>query len=334
MPSTDEARAARLAEARKRILNGAPAPFESLEELTRTSQRLHAREALGFRGAEPTEVVIRLHGGGVPGHKVAVEHVTPLLEEIQRAIKWIGSSIRREFDEKNIVPATGSAGPRKKTSIGDATRLYLQPQFGAGSLIFHLTADDPGEPEDDAAVGGPQESLLDRSAQRLLDVLSTAQEDTGEDLSALTVSVRQMGARAAAAVGRVAESVVKNEIDIDLTWSSAVGSRQTARLRRRGALAIQDAVQRNRVQTRSIDLVGVLETASVGKDLIRVVASDGRDYRLSVAPELGRRLGPLLNQRVAVRAEETTVWKNGGNEDRKYALVAIDAEPQLPGTAE
>lgn len=330
MPSIDDAREARLAAARDRILQDAPEPFESLEELARRSQRAHARDVLGDTSPDPTEVVVRLHGDGVHGHKVAVEHATPLLEEFQKAIKWIGSSIRRELDEKHIAAPKGSSrSKQKKASIGDATRLFLQPQFGAGSLIFHLTADAPAT-DDGGAELGPQESLLDRSVQRLIAVVVEAQEDRGDDMSALTVSVRQMGSRAAAAVGRMAENVVKHEIDIDLTWSNAVGTRRTARLRRRGALAIQDAVQRNRVQKETIEVAGVLETASVGKDLIRVVGGDGKDYRMSVDAELGRRLGPLLSQRVVVRAEETTIWKNGGNEEHKYTLLAIEPESALP----
>lgn len=332
MPSTDEGRPARLAAARERILQDAPEPFESLEELARRSQRAHARDVLGDTSPEPTEVVVRLHGEGVHGHKVAVEHATPLLEELQKAIKWIGSSIRRELDEKHIAAVKASGVTRKKTSIADATRLYLVPQFGAGSLIFHLTADVAAGQADEGADVGPQESLLDRSVQKLITVVNEAQDDDGEDVGALTVSVRQMGSRAAAAVGRVAEKVVKHEIDIDLTWSSAVGTRRTARLRRRGALAIQDAVQRNRVQKKMVELVGSLETASVGKDLIRVIASDGKDYRMTVDPDLGRSLGPLLSQRVVVRAEETTIWKNGGNEEHKYSLLAIEPESRLPET--
>lgn len=330
MPSTDETRAERLAAARRRILQDAPAPFDSLEELARRSQRAHVRDVRGDTSPEPTEVVVRLHGDGVHGHKVAVEHATPLLEELQKAIKWIGSSIRRDLDERHIVAAAKRPGEKRaRTSVKDATRLYLEPQFGAGSLVFHLTAGPSSEGNDGGADFGPQETLLDRSVQRLITVVEEAQSDAGEDTEALTSAVRQMGSRAAAAMGRVADNVVTNEIDVDLTWSSAMGSRQTARLRRRGALAIQDAVKRNRVQKRTIDVVGTLETASVGRDLIRVVAVDGKDYRMTVDPELGQSLGPMLNQRVAVRAEETTIWKNGGNENHKYLLLAIEPEATL-----
>jgi hypothetical protein len=288
---------------------------------------MHAKEMAGDNALDPTEVVVRLHGGGVDGHRVAVEYATPLLDELQRAIKWIGSSIRRDLDETQIAEAKHS--PRKRKGLGDATRLYLQPQFGAGSLIFHLTAAAVSEDDEGLFEAGSQDSLLDRSVQQLLRVVTEAQQDRGDNIGELTNEVRRLGSRAAAAMDRIAANVIKNEIDMDLTWNASHGARQTAKLRRRGALAINDAVQRNRVQTNTVDLVGLLETASVGKDLIRIETGDGRMYRMAVDPELGKRLGPLLNRRVAVRAEETVTWKNGGNEKRSYVLLAAEPEDQL-----
>lgn len=328
MPSTDsDERARRIEAARRRILADAPDPFPDVELLARQSARLHAKEVAGDTAPEPTEVVVRLHGDGVDGHRVAVEHAAPVLDELQRAIKWIGASIRRDWDQA----LQGPSKKRDRQGLADATRMFLQPQFGAGSLIFHLTADSSPTQADTLDLGlPPDDSLLDRSVQRLLDVITDAQADAGDDIGELTESVRGIGSRAAAAIDRVAAKVVKDDIDIDLTWSNPTGSRRSANLRRRGALAIQDAVKRHRVHTEVIELTGVLETASVGKDPIRIETGSGKPYKMAVDPELGKRLGPLLNQRVVARAEETVTWKPGGNETRRYVLLAVELERELP----
>ncbi len=70
-------------------------------------------------------------------------------------------------------------------------------------------------------------------------------------------------------------------------------------------------MKNSRTETRSIELVGRLETASIGVDPIRIETLAGEDFRMTVDAELGDRLGPMLGRVVFARAE------GNGNPPRK-----------------
>jgi hypothetical protein len=322
----DAARNLRVQEARSRLLQTAPEPYDSLEELVRRSQRAHDKLVRNDQSPDATEVTIRLHGAGVNGHKVPVAHASPLLDELQRTVKWIGASLRKDLDANKIL---GSRRDRDRRGLAEATRLFLQPQLGAGSLVFHLVAEAPSDGEGTLGVDS-SESLLDLALQRLIGVVTDAEADQAEDLGQLADAVRRIGPQAASAINKVADTVVKHDIDIDLTWTSGLGRRRTAKLRRRGALAIKDAVVRNRERTEVIPLTGLLETVSVGKDPVRVETPDGTTYKMAVDAELGKQLGPLLHRTVDVRAEETITWLASGKVRRRYVLLSAEAVDEFP----
>lgn len=320
-------RARLVQEARDRILAAAPQPFDDIAEVVRRSTRAHQKQVTGDRSVDPSEVLVRFHGKGVHGHLLAMDYAGQLLSDLQKTITWIGSRIRKDLDQTAI-----ASGKRltHRSGIKESTRLYLQPQLSAGSLVFHLVAAQVDDQEAQALpVSGELETMLDQSMKRLMSIIGSAQDDSGGDLGELTSAIQQLGPRVASSLDRLADNVVKHEINVDLTWSHAVGARQAAKLGRRGALAIQDAVTRNRVRSSTIDLVGLLETVSVGKDPIRIETGDGVVYKMSVAPDLGARLGVLLHQRVAARATETVTWHVSGKETKRYVLLAAEREDML-----
>ena len=320
----DTAREARLAALREQILADAPEPEDSLDELSRRSVVAHGRDVSGSADPLPTEVRVRLHGAGVIGHLVALDHAGTLLNDLQMTVSWIGARLRSISDASAVMP-----GRSDRRGVREATKLFLQPQLGAGSLIFHLVGAPP-PPSDPQQLPLHGDSMLDDSLKELLDILGNAQDDKGDDMGDLTSSVRRMGSRVASALDRLADTVVKREIDLDVAWRSPQGRRSSAKLRRRGALALKDAVKRNREKTELIDLVGLLETASVGKDPVRIETPDGGVFKLRVDAELGARLGRLLHQMVAARAEQTTTWHDSGKETRRYTLLAAELVGQLP----
>lgn len=331
MTSPADARAERLRQLEASILERSPqeAPAGP-EELSEFSARAHRAIIAGSWGNEPTELRVRLHGDGVHGHRVPADQAGALIRQTQLLVRWIGSRLRSLGDDKQLAASAGD-----RLGIVEVTQLFLQPQFGAGSLIFDLVAVERSEPDDHPQgklIDGNEQrdTLLDRSLQELLNIVTSSQADSPEALGELTGYVARMGPRVASQLKQLATHVTDDEIDIDLRWSGGGGRRRSANLSRRGALAIKDAVDRNKVKTDEITLTGLLETASTGKDQVRI-DSPAESFKMDVDEELGITLGRFLHQEVTARVERTITWHNSGKESRSYKLLAIRAEAQMVG---
>ncbi len=326
MPTTDDFRQERLAELEAAVLAHAAErdePPASAEELTELSARAHQSLLNGTFMQRRTELRVRLHGDGVSGHLVPSDQAGSLLKRTQLLVRWIGARLRSTEDVNPI-------GNGKDVGIVDATRLFLTPQFGAGSLVFDLVASEPRPDEQPPLDGLPAPaSVLDRSLEQLLGIIASSETDSGQDLGELSAYVSRMGPRVASQLKALAEEVTDNQIDLDLRWTGTDGRRRRADLGRRGALAIKDAVERNRVKINEMTLAGLLETASTGKDHVRIDTATG-SYKMAVDPELGVTLGRWLHQEVVARVEQTITWHNSGKETKRYKLLAISAPEELP----
>lgn len=332
MPMTNDERRERLRQAEQRILQnsaGQPPLADSAEDLSEMSARAHRAMVNGSLGHEPTEFRVRLHGAGVQGHRVAADQAGEILRQTQMAVRWIGARLRTLSDEKQLL-----ASASDRASVPEATRLFLQPQFGAGSLIFDLVAGDDAASEEDsgqvALINGQAQrnSLLDRALVELLSIIESSQADTSEALGELSGYVSRMGPRVASQLKALATQVTENDIDIDMRWMGAGGRRRRADLQRRGALAIQDAVNRNKKKTDEITLTGVLQTVSTGKDQVRIDTTD-ESFKMDVDEEVGVTLGRWLNQTVTARVERTVTWHDSGKATQDYHLLSVVPEAHL-----
>jgi len=328
MPSTDDPRATRLAELESRIWAIAnDVPPESADEVSEFSARAHRAIVRGEFGQEPSELRLRLHGGGVQGHKVPADQAGAILRQTQLLVRWIGARLRSLGDGKQL-----AARPGDRLAIAEATRLFLQPQLGAGSLVFDLVAQHAA-PEDADQEGllepeGYTNTLLDRSLQELLSIVVSSEADSPESLGDLSEYVSRMGPRVASQLKRLAQHVTEDEINLDMRWTNAAGQRRAANLGRRGALAIKDAVDRNKVKVDEVHLTGLLETASTGKDQVRIETAD-EAFKMDVEEEVGVTLGQWLHREVTARVERRVTWHDSGKETRAYKLLGIVAEPRL-----
>ena len=95
-------------------------------------------------------------------------------------------------------------------------------------------------------------------------------------------------------------------------------------LKRRGAEAIKEAVERNRQRTEPETLTGVLHTVSDGADKLRMTLDDDvTQLRMDVEPAVGLHLGAMLGQRVVAEVITTIKWKlASGKERRSYELLS------------
>jgi hypothetical protein len=143
------------------------------------------------------------------------------------------------------------------------------------------------------------------------------------DSAALAHDLRRLGPRTAKHLSDLVKQVIADEIDIDLSWRNPRGRRRDATLQHQAALALGRAIDRNRAEIKVVELTGVLVTVSaVGRAELRT--DGGERIKLAVDAVVAPNLGPFYNQRVAVQAEQTTVWStNTGKETRTFSLVDI-----------
>lgn len=330
MTSSDESRAARLRLLEASILESAPDATDSASELSELSAKAHRAIVQGTFGEEPTELRVRLHGAGVTGHQVPADQAGAVLRQTQLVVRWIGARLRTIADESGLI---GSGERADRVGIKEATRLYLRPQFGAGSLIFELVGSEDLQPEDHGQdplmeTSAQVNTILDRALVELLSIVSSAESDSPEALGELSSYVARLGPRVASQLKALSTRVTDDEIDIEMRWRSPRGTQKRADLTRRGALAIKDAVDRNKVKRDEIYVVGMLETVSAGKDKIRI-ETNGEVFKMDVDADLGATLGSLLHREVTARVERTITWHDSGKSTPAYRLLAVAAEPRL-----
>jgi len=306
--------AERLEELRQRALAAEIEPISEPEELARQSIRAHLEDVWGIVPPDLPEVGIRLHGPGVPGHDIAVREAAGILTSFQETIASIGQVLSHR------ATATGPINAQ----VLKSTELRLFPTPSPGSVIFHLTG--PGEEISGAeapALTGT-DTLVDAAMHELFALVAkSAKADELETAGSLARDLRRFGPRVAKHLAELADHIVKDEIDMDLTWRTPRGRRRSATLERRSAQTIRDAIKLNEVETLRVELTGTLSTISTTKKAELKTASQGI-VRIAVDDQQAASLGPFFNQPVVIVAEQTTKWSTEtGRETRSYQLLDI-----------
>jgi hypothetical protein len=274
------------------------------------------------------EVAVRLHGPGVAGHEIPVREATGILASLQEAISSIGQALRHETTTRGAI----------QTRIQRATELLLSPVLTNGSVVFHLTAAGEQVSGDEAAELTGTDTLVDDAMSELFAVFE--QSDAKQlDSAALARDLRRLGPRTAKHLSDLVKQVTNDLIDVDLSWRSPRGRRREASLQRQAALALGQAIDRNKVEVRRVHLTGLLATvSSIAK--ADLVTDGGVRIKMSVDDDAAPGLKPFYNERVLVQLEQTTVWSTStGKEKQTFSLVDIRlAEPEaapsaLPSTA-
>lgn len=313
---------------RRLYLASAGDPIDDPAEL----DRLGARSLAGARGLPPRpdspEVRIRMHGAGVPGHDLPVHTASVILDAFQGAVTAVGSALRR-LKQAQLPSVEG-----RRPSTAEVTELRLQADVAPGSVVFFLSG--PVEQTTGLELPGTvsTETFLDVTLRRLFALLdeAEAEADSADQISSLVDDLRILGADAAVHLNKLVKRTLQSEVDLDLGWRNADGRRARASLQRRGGLALQDAIDRSRVQVDEVTLVGTLHTVSDGSDLLRLELEDGKTVRIAVDAELGLTLGPLLGRRVEVVAERTTTRNiTTGGTTTAYHVIRAEEAPSTGG---
>lgn len=308
----------RLRELRARALAADVEPVNDPDELARRGMRAHLEEIGVLVPPDRPEVAVRLHGPGVPGHVIPVREATGILGSIQEAIASIGQALRHETTTRGAI----------QVSIQRATQLLMSPVLTSGSVVFHLTAAGEQVSGDEAAELTGSDTLVDAAMGELLAVFEQS-EAQQLDSATLARDLRRLGPRTAKHLSDLVKQVTDDAIDIDLSWRNPQGRHREASLQRQAALALGQAIDRNKVEVKKVQLTGLLVTvSSIAK--AELLADSGERIKMSVDNHVASTLGPFYNERVTVVVEQTTTWStNTGKETRTFSLVDIHiAEPK------
>jgi hypothetical protein len=267
----------------------------------------------GYAAARPEpKLDVRLYGRSIPEHTVPVRQAAAILGALQEAVTACGQAVTKKIT---------TAG-RVQNNILEATELRLSPALGFGSVVFHLGGVEEVLTGEELPDTDGSETLLDWVFRDLFAIIQVVESD---DISAplATESLRRLGPRTIAHLNDLAKEVTKSDIDIDMSWSSQNVSSK-ASLRRRGALALQDAIQRSKKEVVQQQIQGVLATAST---LIspQLLTEDGRKINMVAEPKIAAGLGAYYNRQVVVEVELTKLWSvTTGAETLTYRLLSIE----------
>jgi hypothetical protein len=312
--------AERLEQLRRQAFAADIEPISDPEELARRSIRAHLEDVGGVVPPDLPEIDIRLHGPGVPGHDIPVREATGILTSLQETVASIGQVLSHR--------ATAS-GPIN-AQVLKSTELRMSPLPRPGSIVFHLTGPGEGISGDEAPALTSNDTLVDSAMRELFTLVEqSANADEPETAGSLARELRRFGPRVAKHLAELAEHVVKDEIDMDLTWRTPRGRRQHATLERRTAQTIRDAIKLNEIETLRVELMGILITISTTKKA-ELKTVNQETVRISVDDHLTASLGLFFNHRVVIVAEQTTRWSTDtGHETRSYRMLDIRlAEPE------
>jgi hypothetical protein len=306
--------AERLAALRQLALEADVQPARDAAELTRQSIRAHLEDTRQVVFPDRPQVDVRMHGPGIPAHDIPVREATSILTSLQETVASIGQVLTRQ------ATATG----RINATVLKATELRMTPELLPGSVVFRLTG--PGEElsGDEAAALTGTDTLVDAAMHDLFGIVNqSAKAKTPDTAGTLAQELRRFGPRVAKHLSNLVESIIKDDIDLDLTWQTPRGSRRDASLPRQSARTIHDAIKLNEIVSHRVELTGVLTTVSTTKKA-EIRTPDRRAIKIEVPDQLALSLGPYYNQQVLIVADETTRWSiNTGRETRTYRMLEI-----------
>jgi len=252
----------------------------------------------------------------VPGHEIPVREAAGILTSIQEAISSIGQALRRAPTLHGVIQA----------QILQATELRLLPEIGAGSVVFSLIGAGEDITGDEAPGLTGTDTLVDVVMTELFSVIEQSHVQ-GAESSQLAQYLRRLGPRTAKHLSDLVRQIVGDEIDVDLSWRNPGGQRRLASLERQSALALGRAIDLNKIETRIVQLIGILSTVSTDKKA-ELKVQGGSAVRMTADKALAATLGPFFNQRVTARVEQTTTWStNTGKETQTFRLLGLEMPP-------
>ncbi|SFT60862.1 hypothetical protein SAMN05660657_01835 [Geodermatophilus amargosae] len=199
--------------------------------------------------------VVRLTGPAVDANSARLDGAGDMMTKPQKLVTALGASMEGSKSQVGVVAER----------FRSATQLRLLAGTAPGSVMLFVVPE--ASPVEELYPGGKvpliddQTTLVDRSADALIDVLSEA-SSPAPDTAALSRDIDEYGARVAAGIKGLAGAVVDSGIELEWSWATPSRTRRTARLSTGTARWLGELVAGQSLDVESVQLVGTLRTIS------------------------------------------------------------------------
>jgi hypothetical protein len=319
MASLSDATAAFLAR-----FDGVEVPeWSTPSDLTRLGMEAIAVEQVLGREL-PSHGAVRLTGPAVIENSARLDSTGDVLVKLQKLVTAIGASL--EGAKSQMGPLTDR--------VRSLTQLRLVANPAPGSVVLQVAPEVPPAvelyPDGQVPLVDESQPLVDRSAGVVLEVLERASGGAG-DTAALAERLDDLGARVAAGVRNLAQTVVESGVEVEWSWALPRQSFRSARLSTATARLLGDLVAARHLDVEEVTIVGVLHTISdtTAWDLQTDEGPRIRLRRGNISPEVTATLH--VGQRVEVVAEVEVRVLPGGLERAEYTALRVrplEPEPE------
>lgn len=254
------------------------------------------------------EGTLRLSGPAIIDHAAPIAETSRLLGSLQKAVTYVSASVQQ-----------GTTRPSITASIRERTTLLLTPNLAPGSLEISVIGREPVRSEP-ALI--PTQTELDSGMRELLSLFEDA--GVGEDGHGLTERLRALGPRTARTLLKLTDTVLTDDVRLDLRWRTSDDADLRGSLGRPQASAISAAIQEGRIQVDQVTLVGWLRTISQIPNVpLDLILDNGQRAQIRANDEQRAGLGPLYDTRVTVVADESVQTSAKGEGRRQLDLVSV-----------
>jgi len=282
-------------------------------DATELAQRsILASQVIPLDVTAPAEAVLRLSGEGVRRNRIGARQAARIIGSLQEALAAIGQSLTGNTTSRGQIPAF----------IRARTALNLFPATAAGSVQIRLEAPIINSTPPFGGLDDQLDNLASDAATALVALMNEATATTFDE-SAVVDHLRQLGPRVARQIQLLANELVTDNLDLDLTWRRFAQAPEVGHLTREQARLLRDIIRRHRVESQIITLVGTLVTISTVRPAA-IVLDTGRIVTLTTEGNDPAGLRDFFTQRVAVQVEELVTYEDASGRERiQYRLLNV-----------
>lgn len=254
----------------------------------------------------------RFIGGSADDHELSTRTATHALLSLQESVSSIGAHLVGHVTAKGRIPA----------AILAATELRLSPNVLPGSVVFELSR--PTGTEDMLAEGSDR-ALLDESFDKLFELLASVAAPNADPGTVPSV-MKELGPRAAKHIFDLCATLVDDSLGLDFEWVNREGKPKAAHLTNGHARYLKEVAKKSTSASKTIDLAGVLLTASVdSKQKLKLRDANGETVAMTAADDLRASLATFYNREVWVQIVQTeSVSIATGKATVTNRLISID----------
>jgi hypothetical protein len=291
---------------------------ELLDIPRRSMERFVARQTGDVRTLS-SHGFIRLFGGSVVDHTVALDAAGSILTSLQKSVTNFGAALSGNKTIRGALPS----------SLSERTQLLLTASPQPGSIVFTLSPEAPGYDElypQPALFQNENSPLADQAMKGILELLSEI-DTTSPDASDEFVShLDNLGPRFTQSFGELLGELSINRMDTEMVWNEPGHEAKRISVAHETAGYAKKLIADLKLDIEEMMLVGTLRTISDIKkldlqidngELVTIERGDISDTTMAQYH---------IGQHVEVVVELSSGTKTGGKPVRKYKARSINAD--------